>query len=335
MKTFLLMASLAASLLLGSESSDHGSPQPEGRGTSGHEAFPITVDFHCPRNFGFHIGDEIALVVTLNTGDGHIVDLVNLPQKDETHGPFEVRNVTVKKRQDSGGATYTVVYRLQSFEPAIAVDRVKFPPLRVSYATEKDWNPVESKYHYRNLLSQPFDIFVSRTAAYYGPMKDIKGPIVDKRAALIWKVAIVVGGFMVFMALITWPWEFIRKRGMVGGQTADPTPKDRLQRALQEARERCFNYDDHRKHLFFEINRILRDFLKDVYGLSTANRPSTEIVGQLKDNPFYEELKDLVARINQVIYEGVAPVDVESVMRQFNELMERMCEPTHQGTERT
>ena len=335
MKTFLLVASLAASLLLGSESSDHGSPQPEGRDTSGHEAFPITVDFHCPRNFGFHIGDEIALVIKLNAGDGHIVDLVNLPQKGETHGPFEVRNVTVQKRPNSAGNTYTVVFRLQSFEPAIAVDRVKFPPLRVSYATEKDWNPVESKYHYRSLLSQPFDIFVSRTAAYYGPMKDIKGPIMDKMAALIWKVAIVLGGFMVFMAFITWPWEFIRKRGMVGERIADPTPKDRLQRELQEARERCFNYEDHRKHLFFEINRILRDFLKDVYGLSTANRPSMEIVGQLKDNPFYEELKGLVARINQVIYEGEAPVDVESVMRQFKELMERICETIQQGTEQT
>jgi hypothetical protein len=60
-----------------------------------------------------------------------------------------------------------------------------------------------------------------------------------------------------------------------------------------------------------------------------------EIVGQLKDNPFYEELKGLVARINQVIYEGEAPVDVESVMRQFKELMERICETIQQGTEQT
>lgn len=336
MKTFLLVASLAISLLLGTESSDRGSPQSEGESDVGREAFPITVDFHCPRNFGFHIGDEIALVITVNTEEGYIVDLVNLPQKKEAHGPFEVRDVTVQRSPNGAGNTYTVAYRLQSFEPAIAVDMVKFPPLRVSYATAKDWNPVESKYHYRSLLSQPFDIFVSRTAAYYGPMKDIKGPLMDKVAALIWKVALALGGFMVFMALITWPWGFIRKRGMVGGgQSVESTPKERLQRELQEARERCFNYEDHRKHLFFEINRILRDFLKDVYGLNTANRPSTEIVGQMKDNPFYEELKGLVTRINQVIYEGEAPVDVESVMRQFSELMERICETIQHGTEQT
>ncbi len=333
MKTLLLVALLAASLVLGTASSDDRSLQSEEGGPSDRESFPITVDFHCPRNFGFHIGDEIPLVVTLNTGDGPVLDLVNLPQKGETHGPFEVRDVRVHKHLNTDGSTYTVTYRLQSFEPAIAVDRLKFPPLRISYATEEDWNPVDSEYHYRSLLSQSFDLFVSRTAAYYGPMKDIKGPIIDESAALFWKVAIAVGGFMVFMALVTWPWEFIRKRRRVEEQSRQPTPKDLAQNALQEARERCFNYEDHRKHLFFEINGILRDFLKDVYGLNTANRPSTEIVHQLKDNPFYEELKGLVARINQVIYEGDAPVDVESVMRQFNELLERMYEPTHQETE--
>jgi hypothetical protein len=332
-KTFLLVTFLAASLVLGTASSDDRSLQSEEGDPSDHEAFPITVDFHCPRNFGFHIGDEIPLVVTLNTGDGPVVDLVNLPQKDETHGPFEVRDVRVHKSRNAGGITYTVTYWLQSFEPAIAVDRLKFPPLRISYATEEDLNPVESKYHYRSLFSQSFDIFVSRTAAYYGPMKDIKGPIIDKSAALIWKVAMAVGSFMVFMALVTWPWDFIRRRRRVEEQSREPTPRDRAQKDLHEARERCFNYEDHRKHLFFEINRILRDFLKNVYGLNTANRPSTEIVHQLKDNPFYEELKDLVARINQVIYEGDAPVDVESVMRQFNALMESIDETTQPEAE--
>ena len=211
------------------------------------------------------------------------------------------------------------------------MDKVKFPPLRISYATEGDWNPVDSKYRYRSLFSQPFDIFVSRTAALYGPMKDIQGPIMDERAAVIWKVAAIVGGLMVLLALITWPWEFIRRRRRIVRESPNPTPRDCAVNALREARERCFNYEDHRKHLFFEINKILRNFLKDVYGLNTGNSPSTEIVNQLKDRPFYEELKDLVARINQVIYEGNAPVDVESIMKQFNGLMERIEETMHPG----
>jgi hypothetical protein len=217
-----------------------------------------------------------------------------------------------------------VFYELQSFEPAVSVDKVKFPPLRISYATEGDWNPVESEYHYRSLYSQAFDIFVSRTATYFGAMKDIKGPIEDGTTALIWRVTTVVGGLMVLVAFISWPWEFIRKRWKVEGESPNPTPTDRALEALQEAREKCYNYEDHRKRLFFEINRILRKFLKDVCGLNTANRPSMEIVKQLKDHPFYEELKELVVRINQVIYEGDAPVDVESIMRQFDGLLRRI-----------
>jgi hypothetical protein len=296
MKKFLLLTFLAASLALGAVSSENSSVQSGDGDLVENEAFPITVDFHCPRNFGFHIADEIPLKVTLETGEGPIVDLVNLPKKGEIHGSFEVRDVGVRKHRKSGGTVYTVFYRLQSFEPAIA-----------------------------------FDIFVSRTATYFGPMKDIKGPIEDERTTIIWKVTIAVGGLMVLAALITWPWDFIRRRRRVAKESPNPTPRDRAVKALQEARERCFNYEDHRKHLFFEINTILRKFLKDVYGLNTANRPSMEILHHMKDHPLYEELKGLVGRINQVIYEGDAPVDLESVMRQFTGLMERIEEATHPG----
>jgi hypothetical protein len=322
---------LSTSLALGAVSSENSSLQSGDGDLVENGAFPITVDFHCPRNFGFHIADEIPLKVTLETGEGPIVDLVNLPKKGEIHGSFEVRDVGVRKHRKSGGTVYTVFYRLQSFEPAIAVDRLKFPPLRISYATEEDWNPVDSTYNYRSLFSQAFDIFVSRTATYFGPMKDIKGPIEDERTTIIWKVTIAVGGLMVLAALITWPWDFIRRRRRVAKESPNPTPRDRAVKALQEARERCFNYEDHRKHLFFEINTILRKFLKDVYGLNTANRPSMEILHHMKDHPLYEELKGLVGRINQVIYEGDAPVDLESVMRQFTGLMERIEEATHPG----
>ena len=324
MKRVLLVTFLAVFLALGTVS-------PDNRGVPDDEAFPITVDFHCPRNFGFHIGDEIPLTVALKAENGPFVDLVNLPQKGEIHGPFEVRGVRVRKRQKGDRTVYKVFYQLQSFEPAIAVDRLRFPPLRIYYAEGRNWNPVESKYHYRSLFSQPFDIFVSRTATYYGPMKDIKGPIMDKRATVIWKVTSVVGGLMLLFALITWPWEFIRKRRGAERQSPNPTPSDRALKNLREARERCFNYENHRKHLFFEINKILREFLKDVYGLSTANRPSMEIVNQLKDHPFYEELKGLVERINQVIYEGKAPVDVESIVREFGGLLKKIDRTTPPG----
>jgi hypothetical protein len=89
MKKFLLVLSLLPFLTTGiaspygegirvgeSESSDQGS-------------FPITVDFSCPKSIGLHIGDEIPLRMTLEARNGVILDLVNLPRKNDTHGPFE------------------------------------------------------------------------------------------------------------------------------------------------------------------------------------------------------------------------------------------------------
>jgi len=164
-------------------------------------------------------------------------------------------------------------------------------------------------------------------------MKDISGPVKDKKAGLIWKVATLAGGIMALVAILTWPWVFVRRRRQVDRQRTTPTAKERALKALQEARESCFNYEDHRKRLFFEINRILRNYLKEVDGLSTANRPSMEIMGQFKDRPFYDELKGLAGRVNQVIYEGDAPVDVESIVRQFSGLLEKIDGTTAPGVE--
>jgi hypothetical protein len=155
-------------------------------------------------------------------------------------------------------------------------------------------------------------------------MKDMKGPIQDKTAAALWKMALFAGGLMVLAALISWPLNIIRKRRKIGQEQPCLTAKDRALKALQEARENCFNYDDHRKRLYFEINAILRDFLKEVFALPTANRPALEIIGQLKGHPEYEELMDLVKRINRVIYEGYPPMDVESIVRQFNGLLQKL-----------
>jgi hypothetical protein len=322
MKAFVLLMLLGAFLALGAVSPSKDSAQVEAPKLPDPSPFPITVDFQCSRDFGFHIGDEIPLTIRLEAEKGVIVDLVNLPQKGEHHGPFEVRDIRVRQDQRNGRTCYEVSYQLQSFAPAIAVDRLTFPPLRISYATQEDWDAMESRYRYRDLLSQAFDVYASRTATYFGPMKDMKGPMADKKAALWSKVAVSGGGLMVVLGLITWPLEFIRRRHRARAPTLALTPADRALRALQEARGSCFNYDDHRKRLFFEINAILREFLKEVCGLESANRPSMEIMNQLRDRPFFEELRDLVTRINQVIYEGDAPVDVEPIVRQFSGLLQ-------------
>ena len=324
MKKFLLVLFFLAFVMMGTaplpgetpESGEADSPDP---GT-----FPIKVDFHTPRNFGFHIGDEIPLTVTFEVRKGVILDLVNLPHRKDIHGLFEVREMKVGKRLENDRSVYTVSYRLQCFTPALAVNKLNFPPLHIGYATQEDWNPMESKYRYRDLYSQSFEVFFSRTAPFFGAMKELKGPILDKKGSVRGEMAMVAGGLMVLAGLISRPWGFLRKRRKTTPEQPSLTAKDRALKALQEARENCFTYDDHRKRLYFEVNAILRNFLKEVFALPTANRPALEIIGQLKERPEYEQLMDLVGRINQVIYEGYPPVDVESIVRQFSGLLQKL-----------
>jgi len=324
MKKFVLVTSIVLFIALWVVSAVNRDVHSEDGGAPDQEPFPITTDFQCPRNFGFHVGDEIPLTLVLEVRDGCIVDLVNLPKEKDIHGHFEIRKVKIEKRRESDRTVHTVSFRLQTFDPAIAVDRLTFPPLRISYATKQDWNPKESRYQYQSLMTQAYDIFISRTATYVGPMKDIKGPIIDHLAALIWKLTIFGGGFLVLVVFVSWTWGFILKRRRIEKQTPILTAGNRAIEALNEAREKCFNYEDHRKHLFVAVNAILREFLKEVYGLPSANRPSMAIVHQLKTHPFYEDLKGLAARINQVVYEGEPPADVEAVVREFSGLLKKI-----------
>ena len=331
MRKIILFIFLAAFIALGIVSSTDNSAYSEDETPKESEVFPVTVDFESPRNFGFHVGDEIPLTITMKVEKGSILDLVNLPKKKESHGPFEVRDVNVKKQKNGNQTEYAVSYRLQSFEPAIAVDRLTFPPLRISYATNGSWNRKEAKYEYQTLFSQSFDILVSRTATYMGPMKELKGPIHDRKGTFYWIVTTTIGSFMILLALFTWFLDFIRKRKLFAAQKQILSSRDRALKALQTARENCFNHEDHRKHLFFEVNAILRNFLKEACDLDTANRPTMEIVHLLKDRPYYDELNSLVSRINEVVYEGDAPVDVEPIVRQFGELLENVDTASSSG----
>lgn len=331
MKKFALFAFFSACFALGIVSPIDYAVHSEATEPPDQKTFPVIVDFESPRDFGFHVGDEIPLTITMKVKKGNILDLVNLPKERESHGPFEVRGVNIKKRQTNDQTEYRISYNLQSFEPAIAVDRLTFPPLRISYATDKNWNRKESKYEYQTLFSQTYDILVSRTATYMGPMKALKGPIGDGKGMILWRTSLTLGSLMILLAMLTWILDFIRKRRTLSAKHQVLSSSDRALKALQQARENCFNHEDHRKHLFFEVNAILRNFLKEVCGLDAANRPTMEIVDHLKDRPYYDELNNLVERINQVVYEGDAPVDVEPIVRQFGEILKNVDAASSSG----
>ena len=194
MKKFLLLLILLPFATMGTAPLPGESPESGQTGSPAQGSFPIKVDFRTPKNFGFHIGDEIPLTVTLEVRNGVIIDLVNLPHRKDIHRPFEVREMKVDKRLEKERTVYTVSYRLQCFTPALAVNKVNFPPLHIGYATPEDWNPMESKYRYRDLYSQSFQVFFSRTAPFFGSMKELKGPLLDQKAAARGEMAMVAGG---------------------------------------------------------------------------------------------------------------------------------------------
>src|SRR5512143_1166123 len=98
MKKFLLLFILLPFATLGAAPLPGESPESGEPGSPDRGAFPIKVDFDSPKNFGFHIGDEIPLTVTLEVQKGVIIDLVNLPHRNDIHGPFEVREMKIDKR---------------------------------------------------------------------------------------------------------------------------------------------------------------------------------------------------------------------------------------------
>ena len=110
MRKVTLFIFLAAFIGLGIVSSTDHSAYSEDETPKESEVFPVTVDFESPRNFGFHVGDEIPLTITMKVEKGSILDLVNLPKKKEYHGPFEVRDVNVKKQRNGNQTEYAVSY---------------------------------------------------------------------------------------------------------------------------------------------------------------------------------------------------------------------------------
>ena len=58
------------------------------------ERFPILTRFELPRDYGYFIGDEIPLTLVVETSQGVVLDLVNLPKQGETHGPIRDSRLT-------------------------------------------------------------------------------------------------------------------------------------------------------------------------------------------------------------------------------------------------
>jgi hypothetical protein len=165
--------------------------------------FPILSRFELPRDYGYFIGDEIPLTLVIEVSGDVVVDLINLPQKGDALGVFEIRDRHLMSAQVSEGTTiYRASYTLQYFGPTPLT--TTFGPLEILYALPEEQGSSRQISTYKRLVTQPAIIHMARI----GPMRPshaatIKGPLDDQRSGVIWTF-LTLGTVLVGSAVGGW-----------------------------------------------------------------------------------------------------------------------------------
>ena len=73
--------------------------------------FPILTRLDFPREYGFFVGDEIPLTLSIEAVEGVRIDLVNLPREGNMVGVLEVREARIKPpHHHDGKRIYPIEY---------------------------------------------------------------------------------------------------------------------------------------------------------------------------------------------------------------------------------
>jgi len=282
--------------------------------------FPIRVRYEVERDFGYHIGDEVPVVVVLTIEPGTIVDLVKLPGVGDFHGPFQVRRLKIELGQEGGLKTYRIRYVVQLFRPSLAVDEVKFPPLEILFARSQSHLP-PGGYRYRSLLAPAQALQFSRTASYSSTMRGIKGPLADPRLFTTWG-AFGLGLFLLAFAGGNWGLDVYRRR-RDRNLNKELAPVERALASFREAQHKYLIEDDNVSLLFAEVSRVLRSFLSEVYPVHALNQTPEQIRASFSDNPRQVEIFDVLKCCNQILYEGHEPsaFEREQIMNRLGTLV--------------
>ena len=264
------------------------------------EPFPITTRFELDRDYGYFIGDVISLTLIVEARQGVVVDLVNLPQKGEQHGLFEIRDATITSSvHDDAVTIHRAAYRLQYFGAAPLA--VEFEPLEILYALDSSRGAVAPTYQYQALFSQPLRINISRIGPYQ-PTKalDPKGPLTDKRLVLFWGTSIL-GTMCVIAAVGGW--------GRVWWRSRHPhviACANGVETALQRLRhnEKALALDgDHRVAAATQLGHIMRDYIQGAWNVSAHTLTPTELAARLQGTPQVDDLLGLLQRCDACKYE--------------------------------
>jgi hypothetical protein len=266
------------------------------------ERFPILTRFEVPRNYGYFIGDEIPLTLVVETSQGVVLDLVNLPKKGEKHGLFEIRDVRLSTvPQAAGGMIYRAAYVLQYFGATPLT--VLFEPLEILYARSVERSTTQT-YSYQSLLTQSVPLNLARIGPY-SPTNalDIKGPVTDSRGLLRWG-SLSMG--VLFLLCATGAggrqWYLARAYQQVcRGTVLSPAAS-----TLEILRQEGIAFRPITEAVCPDVERLqglIRHYLYTTYAVSANTLTTTELGAFLHDKPCGKEMLDILERCDTVKYE--------------------------------
>jgi hypothetical protein len=275
------------------------------------EAFPILTRFELPRDYGYFLGDEIPLTLLIEAAPGVVLDLVNLPKKGERHGLFEVRNMHLSSSATANGQqVYRAHYTLQYFGATPL--SVNFEPLEILYAMAQDRIAPSNTYHYKSLHTQPLMLNVSRIGPYHPTQAmDIKGPLADSRAGMIWG-SVIVGVLLVLLSAGSWYWQWYhRRRRYVETVQALPSAAERTLTILRQEGAAFRPVVATPPPGAERLSNIIRQHLHEGMGISAASLTSPELASRLQGQRLGKELLQLLERCDAVKYQEPSYSQIE------------------------
>ena len=268
--------------------------------------FPILTRFELPRDYGYFIGDEIPLTLVVETSEGVVLDLVNLPKQGEKHGLFEIRELRLTTIPHAlGGTMYRAAYVLQYF--GVTPLTIHFEPLEILYAQAEDRSGPMHTYSYKSLLTQPIALNLARIGPY-GPTRalDITGPVTDSRLTLVWG-SFSVGALCLLVVRggggRLW---YVSRKYRQASRQANLSPVAATLEVLRQEGVALRSMTDSPCPDVERLQLLLRQYIEAVCAVSASTLTTTELGLLLSDHPFGKEILNVLACCDLVKYDSPA-----------------------------
>ncbi|WP_218673684.1 hypothetical protein, partial [Candidatus Entotheonella palauensis] len=237
--------------------------------------------------------------------------LVNLPHKGESHGLFEVRDLTMTSASMANGQmVYKANYRLQYFGPTPLT--TPFKPLEILYALPEQRSAATGAYAYKSLFTQPVPINLARVGPRHQTgVLALEGPVEDRRTGMI-RAGFGLGAFLLLVAFggCVWEWQKRRQRHRAV-ETAPATIAATTLQALRHEGERFRPIDVPIAPAAVRLSQLIRNYVQEEYGALALMLTTTELQDLLRDQPCGPELFDLLVRCDALKYQAPSAAQAE------------------------